>query len=113
MAAADPSSTALTIFYNQGGTHITLGSSNTHPKAGASVTFTATIAASFAGNGTPAGTVAFKDGAKTLGTASLSGGKAVFHYSGLSKGSHSITAAYYGSAAFNPHTSAGVVETVQ
>ncbi len=31
VAAADAGSTSLTVLYNQGGTHITLGSSNTHP----------------------------------------------------------------------------------
>ena len=105
--------TAIPVFYNQGGTYIALASSNKTPKAGQSVTFTATIAASLPGNSTPTGTVAFKNGITTLGTATLSGGKATFTYSALAKGSHTITAAYSGNSNFNPHTSPGLTEAVQ
>ena len=45
---------------------------------------------------TATGTVTFKDGSKTLGTASISGGSASLIESNLTVGAHSITAVYSG-----------------
>ena len=59
--------------------------------AGASVTFTASVTGF-----SPGGTVSFKDGAATLGTASLNAGVAAFTTSALAVGSHTISAAYGG-----------------
>ena len=61
---------------------------------GQSVTFTATVAAVGGGLGTPAGTVAFVDGLKTLGTEPLVGGVATYSTASLALGGHSITASY-------------------
>jgi hypothetical protein len=72
--------------------------SSPNPSAvGQSVTFTATVtsSASF-----PNGTVTFKDGGKSLGSATLSGGQATFSTASLKRGSHSITATYLGSSNF-------------
>ncbi len=113
VAVADGTTQGYMILYNTGGTRVTLTSSNKTPTAGQSVTFTATVAASVAGSGTPTGTVEFKNGSTAIGTVSLSGGKAVLHYAGLSAGTHSITAEYFGNGSFNPHASAGVTETVK
>jgi hypothetical protein len=77
-----------------------------------SVTFTATVAAVAPGSGTPTGTVTFKDGATVLGTGTLSSGKATFSSSALAVGSHSITAAYGGSASYNTSTSTVLTQTV-
>ena len=66
--------------------------------SGAPVTFNATVSGA---GGTPTGTVTFKDGAITLGTATLSGsGQAALVTSSLSNGSHSISAVYGGDPTF-------------
>lgn len=67
---------------------------------GRSVVFTATVAVAAPGTGTAGGTVTFKEGTKTLGTANLSSGKANFTASGLLIGKHTITASYSGSSNF-------------
>lgn len=68
--------------------------------AGTNVTFTATVS-----NAT-AGSVVFRDGVVTLGTVAVSGGGvATLTTSGLATGTHSITAAYQGTIAFEPSTS--------
>ena len=100
------------MFYNQGGTRIELTSSNSTPKAGQSVTFSVTVAASLPGNGSPSGSVTFKDGTAKIGTAILSGGKATLSYSLLSRGTRRITATYGGNANFNLHVSEQITETV-
>ena len=80
------------------------------------VTFTATVAGP-AGTATPTGTVTFKDGATTLGSAALSAGSAIYTTSTLTVGSHSITAQYVPDAvaAFNlvGSTSPALAQTVQ
>src|SRR5256886_593828 len=62
--------------------------------------------------GTPTGTVTFKDGASALGTGTLSGGAATFITSGLTAGTHSITAVYSGDANFAGGTSPVLMQTV-
>jgi hypothetical protein len=113
VAIAGMVATAIPVFYNQGGTRVVLSSSSKTPKLGQSVTFTATVAASLPGNSTPAGTVVLKNGTAIMGTVTLNGGKATFTYSALTKGSHTISAAYSGNSNFNSHTSAGLMESVQ
>jgi hypothetical protein len=76
---------------------------------GTSVTFMATVTST---SGTPTGAVTFQDGSSTLGTATLSGGRAYFSTSTLSVAAHSITATYGGGGGFNGSTSAVVTETV-
>ena len=106
-------STAITLLLNQGGTYISLKSSATTISAGQTVTFTATLTGSVPGAGRPSGTIAFKDGAKGIGFVKVIDGKATFTTSSLSKGSHVITASYWGNGFFNPHVSKSVSETVQ
>ncbi|HWD07453.1 MAG TPA: Ig-like domain repeat protein, partial [Actinomycetota bacterium] len=85
--------------------------STPNPSAlGAEVTFTATVTAP--GGGTPTGSVAFKEGSATLGTAPLSGGSAVFTDSALAEGSHSITAVYSGDPTFGGSASSAVDQVV-
>jgi hypothetical protein len=74
------------------------------------VTFTATVTSP----GTaPTGTVTFKDGADTLGTAAVNGsGRASFIAFALTVGAHSITAEYGGDANNNGSTSAALNQTV-
>jgi hypothetical protein len=74
--------------------------------SGTPATFTATVSGT---GGTPTGTVTFKDGASTIGTATLNGsGQAVLTTSSLSLGNHSITAVFGGDATFAGSTSAPV-----
>jgi hypothetical protein len=77
------------------------------------VTFSGTVTAVAPGAGTPTGTLAFKDGATTLGTGTLVNGSASFSTATLSAGTHSITAVYAGDASFNGSTSAVLVQTVK
>jgi hypothetical protein len=87
----------------------TLSSSTTIVTLGQPVTFTATVAGT-----KPTGIVTFKDGAATLGTAPLAGGTATVSLttSGLTVGSHTITAVYGGDANNGPSASAIVTITV-
>ena len=76
------------------------------------VTFTATVSSGLA-IPIPTGTVTFKDGAITLGTATLDGnGRATFTTTALEVGSHTITAVYAGDANFNGSTSAPLAQDI-
>jgi hypothetical protein len=106
-------SSTVVVFLNQRGTRLSLTASAGTVGAGKPVTLIAMLEASVAGSGIPSGTVTFRDGSKTLGSMSLSGGKAMFTTSGLSVGKHTITASYWGSTGFNPHASAATTITVE
>jgi len=76
----------------------TLASTPNPSTFGQPVTFAATVKGN---GGTPAGTIAFTDGAITLGTASLDdSGQATFITSTLTVGSHTITANHGGDPNF-------------
>ncbi len=109
----DWTSYSYMVLYNTGGSSIKLTASSSAPQSGQVVAFTAIVAASIAGTGTPKGTVAFKDGSTTLGLVNLSGGTATLSTAGLSMGTHTIKASYYGSSTFNPHLSAGLTVSVR
>jgi hypothetical protein len=69
------------------------------------------------GSGIPTGAVTFFDGTvasgATLGSATLNGsGVATFHYSGLTAGTHSITAQYGGDSNFNSASTSNPVKQV-
>jgi len=76
---------------------------------GQAVTLTATVTSAA---GVPTGTVTFRDGATVLGTATLVNGSASISISTLAVGTHPLTAAYGGSAAFAASTSATVNQVV-
>jgi hypothetical protein len=77
------------------------------------VTFTATVTATGPSGGTPSGSVTFKNGSSTLGSAPLNGsGIATFSTSNLPVGALSITAVYGGSATFNTSTSTTLTQNV-
>lgn len=88
-------------------TTTTLVSSASPVVAGTNVTFTANVS-----GGTPTGSVVFRDGAVTLGTVALSGPIAVLNVSGLSAGTHPITAYYLGSTEETPSTSNTVSQVI-
>ena len=91
----------------------TLTSSPNPARSGSNVTFTANVTTAVSGAGSPSGAVTFKDGTITLGTVSLSGGKAVFNTFKLSGGTHSITAVYGGDGNFNASTSPVMSQSIK
>ena len=106
-------STSTTTTATIPGTTTGVTSSANPSVSGQPVTFTATVKAKTAGAGIPTGTVTFKDGPSTLGTATLNGsGQATFTTSTLAAGSHSITASYGGDANFKGSTSPKFTQTV-
>jgi RHS repeat-associated protein len=83
--------------------------SNANPSLyGQPVTWTATVS----GGISPSGNVAFKDGATTLGTSTLTGGVASYSSSALAVGAHNITAVYAGDANNASATSSVLAQTV-
>jgi hypothetical protein len=88
----------------------TLGGSANPSLAGQRVTFTASVTSQT--SGTITGTVTFKDGGTTLGTGTIVGGSATYSSSGLSTGSHVITAHYNGDANFYASVSASLQQVV-
>ncbi|MFA5272559.1 MAG: DUF2341 domain-containing protein [Candidatus Peribacter sp.] len=94
VTGATPSSTALASSQNPSG-------------YGQSVTFTATVTPSDA-----TGTVTFKDGATTLGTAAVTAGVATYSVSTLPVTTHSVTAQYGGDGTYMTSTSDAVAQTV-
>ena len=76
---------------------------------GQSVVFTATVTSSA---GTPTGTVTFDDGAASIGTGLLRGGRATFVTTSLSAASHPITVVYGSDTNFAASTAANLTQTV-
>ncbi|HJU11490.1 MAG TPA: FG-GAP-like repeat-containing protein [Candidatus Binataceae bacterium] len=90
---------SVSIFFNLGGSRVSLTSSENPSHAGDPVTFTARVTPSFAGP-VPSGSVKFFDGDNVLGTAVLSGNEASITRSIQNPGTHSITANYLGDSTF-------------
>jgi Bacterial Ig-like domain (group 3)/Divergent InlB B-repeat domain len=90
-------------------TMTTIGSTANPSAWGQTVALTAMVNAS---TGTPTGNVVFKDGAVTLGTVALTGNSVSLMTSGLSVGSHSITANYLGDAIYNASSSSVLSQAV-
>jgi RHS repeat-associated protein len=110
---AGSTSSGLTQTVNQGATSTALSSSLDPSNFSAAVTFTATVSAVSPAAGTATGTVTFRDGTATLGTAALnSSGQASFSISTLSIANHTITAVYGGDANFTSSTSPALTQTV-
>ena len=113
-----PSNTSNTVSQViKSGTTTALTSSSNALVFGESVTFTATITATAPGVGNPTGTVAFTDGASTIGgcvSQTVSGGIATCATSALTiAGSpHSISAVYSGDVGFAASSSNTVMPTV-
>jgi hypothetical protein len=107
--SASTSKTVLEVV-SKATTTTALASSLNPSNFGQSVTFTATVAPEF--GGTPTGSVVFKNGTKTLGTATLSGGVASYTTTTLAVGTKSITAAFGGSSSFKLSASPPLIQTV-
>jgi hypothetical protein len=94
-------------------TSTSLKSSPNPSVRGQNVTFTAAVVPS-SGTGTPTGTVTFLNGSAVIGSSALNAsGVATLVYSGLSAGTHSITAKYSGNANYNGSTSAVLSQVVR
>ncbi len=104
-------STGNIVTIAQASTTTGLTVSNATPSAGESVTFTATVAAVSPGVGTATGTVEFLNGGSSIGTATLSAGKATFTTT-LPIAANSITAQYSGDTNFSTSTSTAVTVSV-
>ena len=106
------SSGNLTQTVNHDATTTSVASSLNPSTYGQPVTFSATVSANSPGSGTPTGTVTFYDGTTSIGTGTLSGGKATIKMSTLPAGSDSITVVYDGDMNFVTSTSAALIQTV-
>jgi hypothetical protein len=107
--------TSSTFNVSKGNTLPTITASTNFLTYGQSITFTATIGVVTPASGTATGTVTFKDGATTLGTATLnSAGSATFSTNRISAAtiSHTITAVYAGDANFSTSTSSNLALSV-
>jgi hypothetical protein len=93
-------------------TATSVGTSASSSALGETLTFTATVRALGPSSGPPTGTVTFKDGSSTLGTATLGGGTAKLTTPSLTVGNHSITVSYIGGGTFNSSTSSGLSQVV-
>ncbi|RNM17305.1 beta strand repeat-containing protein [Nocardioides pocheonensis] len=108
------SSASLSQNVNSASTTTTVSSSGLSSVTGQSVTYTASVAPVSPGAGTPAGTVAFKDGGTVIsgcGAQTLSAGAATCVVT-PSVGSHPITAVYAGTADFTTSTSSSITQVV-
>ncbi len=118
LAVANYGGNNVTILLNttpgsaKAATSTTLTSSLNPSILGQTVTFAATVTPS-AGSGAPTGTVTFKDGAATIGSATLNGiGEATLSIATLAGGAHTITAIYGGDSNFKDSTSSALTQTV-
>lgn len=113
-ASSSSSVNAHTV--KQAGTKTTLVGVPASSALGEEVTLTATVTISGPGAGAPTGTVTFKDGRQTLGTADVTTVNGVttatFTTSDLTAGKHAIKATYSGDDNFETSTSPAAVERV-
>jgi Bacterial Ig-like domain (group 3)/Chitobiase/beta-hexosaminidase C-terminal domain len=103
-------SNAVSVVVTQAtaGTTTTLTASAAQITIGQNVTFTAAVVAQ-TGKGVPTGSITFLDGTTSLGSASLNAsGTATFSTTGLTAGTHSITASYSGDSGDNSSVSNAV-----
>jgi RHS repeat-associated protein len=101
-------SPATTLVIAPRSTATTLASSPTTAGATQVVTLTANVASGL----NPSGSVTFRDGSTTLGTAPLNGNQATVTTSFATTGSHSLTATYNGDTNNTSSTSAAVNQTI-
>jgi fibronectin-binding autotransporter adhesin len=105
-------SASVAINVDQAATTTALSASMNNTVYGQAVTFTATVAATTPGIGTPTGSVTFFEGSTPLGSVSLSGGVASLTVTTLPTGTDPITAIYSGDPNFTASTSTKVSQTV-
>jgi len=101
----------LTQTVNPAASSVVVSSSTNPSTVTLPVTLTATVSGAF--GGTPTGTVTFKAGVYTLGTATLSNGVGSLNYAFQTAGTTSITATYSGDANFAGGTSPTLNQVVK
>ncbi len=104
--------TSVYIFFNLGGSRVSLTSSENPSRAGDPVTFTATVTPTF-GLAIPSGRVKFFDGTTLLGSGLLDGKEATLTLSTLTVGNHQIRAKYGGDSTFVPVRSKKLTQQVR
>ena len=107
------SSTSITENVVRVATAATLSPSANPGFAGQIVTLTATVSSLAPGTAAPSGTVTFKLGKKTLGTARLANGKGTLGTKKLALGANKITVVYSGNADFGASTSGALKEVIK
>ena len=103
---------SISIFFNLGGSRVSLSSSENPSHAGDPVTFTATVTPTF-GLAIPSGTVKFVDGGSFLGTGTLIDGEATLTTAVLAVSNHQIRASYTGDSAFVRNRSKALLQKVR
>jgi hypothetical protein len=99
---------------NKASTATVLTSGNLTSLFGVEITLTATVADVAPGLGVPAGTITFKDGTTTLGTAvALVNGVATMKSSSLAVATHSLSAVYTPTGNFLGSTSAAISQVIK
>jgi hypothetical protein len=106
---APVNSAVLSQKVNKAATTTSLSSSSSSFTYGNTVTLTATVSATA---GTPTGSVTFKDGATSLGTAPVVAGVATHPTNKILAGNRSLTAVYGGNLDYNSSTSPVTAVTV-
>jgi hypothetical protein len=106
-AFSGSTSNTVTQTVNKGSTSVTLSPSQNPTSFGQSLTLTAFVLPS-----TATGTFTFKDGATTLGTATVGHGSGRYVTSALTVGTHPLTVVYGGNANYLTSTSPTVNEVV-
>jgi Bacterial Ig-like domain (group 3)/YDG domain len=94
-------SSPLSQIVNKANTITTLASSVNPSVFGQTISLTATVAPAGQPGVVPTGTVTFKNGTNTIGSAALSGGQAVLSTGILATGTNSLAAFYAGDSNFN------------
>ncbi len=104
LAVANGNSNTVSILVNAQGTKMTLQTSGSPSMSGANVTFTASVSASVAESGTPAGTVTIKSGSTVIGSGALAAGQFAASTTTLAVGTDTISATFQPSDAnFQTH----------
>ena len=114
VATGGSGNTAEVLLGGPAASSVALSASPNPSNAGQSVTVTGSVTPVAPFFGLPSGTLTFSDSGTALpsGTVGLSGGAAGYATSSLVVGTHAITSAYSGDAAFLAGTSATLTETV-
>jgi ELWxxDGT repeat protein len=89
---------------NKAASHLVIFSLPDPSMFGQVVSFTASVVAVSPGGGAPTGSVIFEDGTTTIGSVTLSGGRATFTTASLSRAGHAISAFYSGDANFTANS---------
>jgi polyvinyl alcohol dehydrogenase (cytochrome) len=114
VATGGSGNTAEVLLGGQAATSVALSAAPNPSTAGQPVTWTGSVTPAGPFFGLPTGTLTFSDNGTALpgGTVALSGGAAGYTSSSLAVGTHPITSAYSGDAAFLAGASAALTETV-